>query len=202
MTTYNWEETYNHACQTFGQRPRAEDEQTVLDVFERNPRLVTNSIDEIAANLQTNGGQIRWGWSALAKRIQHAPARNVTVTDTNDKEAATAAAERWIANAGIHYDRWEEVRDELFGDFSFSGRHTLKPWRNDETLVDRIRRSWETHRPTGEQLETDATTRGKKWRTDRQRVQAVAAKTKADRETRAAAELETALRPPPAEEPT
>ena len=59
------------------------------------------------------------------ERGQH-PVREVVVDLANELAKAEAAAERWLANAGCHFDQESEVVAELFDRGPLRGFRTVK----------------------------------------------------------------------------
>lgn len=178
---YRWTEVYDYACKAFGQTPRPEDEEAIRAVFARNPLLVISEVDRIAEAL--GSGRVKWAWSAFAKRLDQAPVTEVVVSPADERAKAVATAERWLRSAGMHFDRWSEVEDELYSQTGFvSGMHrrvTLGPWHADDGLRDRMRLLWEQARPDGVQLEDEADERARAFVAKRQEI-AEALKAKRD----------------------
>lgn len=132
--TLTWPDVRAQATEKFrGQTPRPQDEQTVVDHFERSPLKVLRAIDEVSA------AQVTWFWSALAARLERAGVgEGVSVSVGPSREQLVARAEAWLRNCGAHFDRWSEVEDELFGD-----RGVLRGFADDGTRS-RLRGVWET----------------------------------------------------------
>lgn len=146
-----WSEVRSQSIERFrGQTPRAQDEEIILEVFERAPVIVLQAIDEIAV------ADVKWCWSALAARLMRGSGgRDVSVDVGPSREKLIASAEQFIRNAGLHFDREEELVDELFGD-----RGRLRMWAGDSVLVERMSALWRQHRPDGERVEAEAVERG------------------------------------------
>ena len=162
MSEYHWATIRADAIEAFdGETPGAEAESTIIEIFTNHPALVVAEIPRVAADKRD--GRIRSGWAILKKRLTEAanPQANVVARDTRDRDKAIANADQWMRAAGMHYDRWDEVHDELFGD-----RGMLQPWKANERVVDRMRKAWNTVRPTGEAIELEAETRAAKWVAD------------------------------------
>lgn len=148
-----WSSIRSDTIETFnGQTPRPEDESPIIDVFEINPQMVMRAIEETAAAL--NAGKITWAWSVLRARLEKGAAaiREATVDVTTTRTKAIANAERWLENAGLHYDRADHVEADLFGDEFASGR--LRD-HDDPALRERLLDKWAELRPRGEQAEAD-----------------------------------------------
>jgi hypothetical protein len=70
---------------------------------------------------------------ALRPHILAEPATIIS-TDTRKREKAIECARIWIANAGIDFDREEEVREELFERRSL--RHFADDLAREEEMLD------------------------------------------------------------------
>ena len=174
MTTYDWATIRADAIARFGgDAPRAELEQRIIDVFEKQPQLVVLAIDKIADSY--HAGRVRSPWAVLGTHIERAaePGADIQATDTTDKQKRIQRAEQWIRAAGIHFDREAEILLELFGSESAQlrpyaqvdlipdtsadpAKWKLSEPRGDTALIDRMLHTWGEHRPTGLQLEREA----------------------------------------------
>jgi hypothetical protein len=76
---------------------------------------------------------------------------------TRDKAEAIGRA--WIRNAGLHYDRWGEVEDDLFDEHF--GRLYL--FRHDDELRDTMRRVWGELVTIGVAIEREFESRAGRW---------------------------------------
>ena len=151
-----WTAIRADAIDTFGgQTPRPEDEAPIIDAFESHPLLVRRGILEVGEALAA--GKITWAWSALRARLERGQQalREATVDVGKGRARAVTAAEAWLENAGVHYDRPELVEAELFGD-DFGSRGILGNYRDDHDLRRRMLDTWHDLRPRGEQAERDA----------------------------------------------
>lgn len=159
MSEYLWTETRLRAIELFRDGPSAVIEQRVLDVFRDHPSLVAEGIEHIGRRFEA--GKIRNPWVILAKHVEEAvrPLEDVHATDERDRVKAVARAEQWIRATGQHFDREEEVLEELFGEF---GR--LKTWREDEPLKVRMLALWGEVRPKGELIAKQELERAVQWR--------------------------------------
>ncbi len=159
MNDHRWSDVYDYACKAFGQTPRPEDEAAILEAFKKNPRWVMNQIDEVANAL--SDGSIRWAWSTFAGRADRmpGPSHEVVVSSTHTKEKLILNAEKWMRNAGMHFDNQDEIEDELFGS---QGR--LRDYHADAVLRQRMVTLWRELRPTGERIEQDALDRAEAWK--------------------------------------
>ena len=172
MTVYVWSDIRERALHLFGgDSPHGQLEQEILDVFERQPALVADQVERIGLRFQQ--GQVRSPWAVLRKAVVEAAiGPDVSATDTTSRERAVAQAEQWLRAAGVMFDRWSEVEDELFGD-----RGRLRQWADDTGLHERMKRLWQSERPRGEQCEQEELERAAKFVDDRRRM-AEAAKAK------------------------
>lgn len=153
MSEYVWSRERDRAIELYGDTPGASLEERIISVFERKPALVSSAIDHVADRFKR--GLIHTPWVILMKHVEESDAlRDVTVTDSSEREAKIARAEKWIRAAGVHYDRENEVIDELFGDHGM-----LRTWKSDEMLRARLAALWREQRPRGEQTETEAEAR-------------------------------------------
>jgi hypothetical protein len=115
IETYDWPTLRERAIESFGgDYPFGAQEQTVIDAFTEHPRAVAAAIDKLAEGYKQ--GRIRVPWAVLRKEAEGiiAEPAAVTATDTSERERAIECARSWLANAGVHFDREEEVREELF----------------------------------------------------------------------------------------
>ena len=149
----DWPTTRMRIIQAFnGERPGATLEATLIELHDTNPKAITDSIDSVAASLKA--GKINSGWAVL-KKAAIAKAEHKTPALNRDRRIRNA--DQWLRNAGLMYDRWDEVHDELFGDH---GR--LKDVRTPN-LEQRYHDAWNELRPTGVTVELDELTRARAW---------------------------------------
>lgn len=159
--TFNWHTELARALALFGgDTPSATLEQDLLEAFKDHPQAVTNAITKIGKAYQA--GKIHSPWGALKAEIPKQISADIHVGDGNERARAIANAEQWLRNAGLMFDRWTEVHDELFGD-----RGNLHPWRKDRALTDRIETLWNDLRPTGIQTEHEELERAATWKANR-----------------------------------
>lgn len=162
--TFDWHTEYGRALALFGgDTPSATLEQDLLDAFSEHPQAVTNAITKIGKAYAA--GKIHSPWGALKAEIPKQVERDTRVGDGRERQAAIANAEQWIRNAGLHYDRWPEVHDELFGD-----RGNLHPWRNTD-LERRLLETWTTARVDGLVTEHTELERADRWKATREQSQ-------------------------------
>jgi hypothetical protein len=130
VTEYVWADVRQRAIRRFhGELPHADTEAAILDVFERHPQRVVETIDHVARQ-----GKARSFWAvslAELKRVDYTG--RVTVSERAQR---IAQAEEWIRHAGLHFDREDEVVDELFV------RGRLSPYAEDESLRERLIDLW------------------------------------------------------------
>lgn len=138
-TLTTWTELRDQTIDRFnGQTPRPEDEGPIIDAYEQHPTMVMRAIDEVADQLAEN--KITWAWSVLRSRLERGsqPVREATPQTGAEKTKRITNAERFIHNAGRHYDQ-PAVEDELFGE-----RGLLKDYAKDDTLRARMLAVWQT----------------------------------------------------------
>jgi len=156
---YLWTEIRLRAVELFRDAPSATQEQRVLDVFREHPALVVEAVEHVGRRFQT--GQVRNPWAVLAKHVEQAmrPLDDVSATDERDRERAVSRAEQWLRAAGQHFDREEEILEELFGEL---GR--LRTWRDDEPLKVRMLALFGEVRARGDTIVQEASERAEHWR--------------------------------------
>lgn len=171
----DWASLRDHLIERYGSTPHPSTEQEIIDAYELHPDAVTKaSLDLIdAAGITSHWGLLKSKAAKIATPPSN-PTRNAGLT----REKAIAHAEQWIRAAGLHFDSAPEVTDELFGslgqlrayaqvdleDFDLADRWQLSDPRGDTALVDRMLNYWANHRPTGMQIERDATARAESWK--------------------------------------
>lgn len=155
---YQWVETRMRAIELFSDAPSAVQEQRVLDVFREHPALVVEGVEHVGRRFAD--GQVRNPWAVLAKHVEEAvrPLEDFTATDERDRDKAIRRAEQWMRAAGKHFDRWEEVEDELFGEL---GR--IPQYASDE-VCERMARLWNEVNGEGELIAEQAEERARRWR--------------------------------------
>jgi len=151
---YQWSALRERAIRLYGDVPRAETEARVISVFESKPALVAALVDEVGNSYAR--GNVRSAWALLAHRLDEAVAAeerssSIYATDETERDAKVARAEKWVRSAGVHYDRADEVVDELFGDHGM-----LRAWAYDDELQERLIGLWRAQRPRGEKTEREA----------------------------------------------
>src|SRR5215471_7930908 len=156
MTELAWHTVRNQTIELFdGQTPRAQDEQVCIDVFQALPSLLITARDETAELVAS--GKVRYGWSFLAARLTRGatPLEDPTVDTGSVRAGKVAGAERWIKNAGLHFDRQEDVEDELFG-----RNGTLADYASDAALRGRLLELWIKQRREVEERQATETPEG------------------------------------------
>lgn len=157
---YDWPTERDRATRLFGgDTPGPALEAGIIEVFTTNPLAVTQAIDRVAERWAN--GNIRSPWAVLRIEAVKAitPQQYVQATDNTTRALAEARVEQWVRAAGLHFDVWPEVHDEVFGHLG-----KLHTWADDQALVARVRAAWDTHRPAGEQVEADELDRAEKWK--------------------------------------
>lgn len=157
VETYTWSEARDKAIELFGETPNPGTEQEIIHAFEEHPRMVITTIEAVAE--RKRAGKVRSGWAILRSEVQRfGQSEDIVVTDESERTRAIARGEQWIRNAGIHFDRQEEVADELFGDFGF-----MRRWAEDDLVRQRLLTLWSKERPRGEKVEVEAEERARAW---------------------------------------
>ena len=135
--TYDWPTLRERAIEAFGgDYPIGVQEQMVIDAFSEHPRSVAAAIDKVGEGYKQ--GRVRVPWAVMKKEAEGMLAAPVaiTATDTSERERAIECARKWLANAGVHFDREEEVREELFE------RSSLRHFADDQSLVEEMLDMW------------------------------------------------------------
>jgi len=155
--TFDFHTIWGEALEAFGNdTPGPTIEPDLHQAFQTHPQAVTNAIRKIGKAYAN--GKIHSPWGALKAEIPKQIARDIQVGDGTERNRATTAAEAWIRNAGLHYDRWTEVHDELYE------RGPLQPWHRDKQLAARIEALWNEHRPAGQAVEAAELDRAAAWK--------------------------------------
>jgi hypothetical protein len=155
--TFDWQTEYARALNLYGgDTPSATLEQDLLEAFQQHPQAVTNAITKIGKAYAA--GKIHSPWGALKAEIPKQIARDVQVGDGTERTSAIACAEQWMRNAGLHYDRWPEIKAELYE------RGPLQHWPKDQALEQRMHDLWDTLRPAGIAVEAAELARATAWK--------------------------------------
>jgi hypothetical protein len=147
---YSWNQMRDNFSNAVDDSPSAEMEERVLIVFRSSPALVEASMNKVIAAQQA--GRVRSPWPFLATAVEQratGAGADVIVSDADERQKALRQAKMWLRNAGVHYDRWAEVDEELFE------RGMMRPWADDETLRANIQLRWQELRPLGERVERE-----------------------------------------------
>jgi len=155
-----WHDLLADAIQAFGDSPGPTLEQDLLDAYAEHPSAVQVAISKITQAHQA--GKINSPWGALKAELAKQMSVRRNLPASSDRAVHERNAEQWMRTAGLHYDRWSEVQDELFG-----ARGKLAPWVNDQVLEARLRKLYDEVRPIGEQLEHEELERAEKWKRTR-----------------------------------
>ena len=140
---------------TGGDLPGGRLEQQLIDAYAEHPTAVEKAIEKIT--LGHAAGKVRSPWGALKTEIER-HANNPTHETGHGREKAIQRAEQRIRNELLHYERWDEVEDELFGP-----RGTVKD-HDTPTLRERLEALWNDLRPLGELTEHEQIERLARWR--------------------------------------
>lgn len=148
---YIWSETREQAVTAFlGETPGAQLEQDIIEHFTDDPERVLRTISRIADQHQRK--PFDSCWAVLRADLKRTAQANVVADASASRARHIANAERWVANAGLHYDRWADVEADLFGDDHQRGR--LSDYDTPE-LRRQLHDTWLEQRPRGEQAERD-----------------------------------------------
>lgn len=188
MTSYHWQAVREEATEAFGKGPDAQIEARILEVFERQPRGVRDLVADVCQGVRS--GRIRSGWPFLAKAVERLEeVSDVVVDDTSERDRRVEAAEQWIKLTGVHFDRADEVEDELFG---HQGR--LQAYAGEDVLRARMVALWEEQRPRGERAEAASEEWLRSIPEQRARVAEVLAERKRKRQEEAERKAEEAVK--------
>lgn len=162
MTATVWGDALAEIVEMFqGRDPfNAEEEQAVLRAWQESPAAIM-ALAEKAGHAYA-AGTIRYPWAWLAKAAAEAgkkrPSPSSSANPVLELDQAEVRAGQWMRVTGLHYDRWSEVEDELFGE-----RGVLRPWHSDEKLIEQWRVEWEQARPLGEEVDREEQLRAVRW---------------------------------------
>jgi hypothetical protein len=151
----DWQTLRNQFMRTIGgDPPGAKLEDQLIQMYTQHPEALERAIEKIS--LAFKAGKIHSPWGAL--KTEAAKATEAARNPHHDKGAsrtkAVSRAEQRIRNELLHYDRLEEVLDELFGH-----RGTLREHDTPE-LRERMTDLWHELRPLGTATELEAEARG------------------------------------------
>lgn len=168
MTTeYVWADEHDRLVRSWADAPGAELEQRILDAFMEHPQLVIETAKSVSEGFTS--GTIRSPWPVLAQRVERAIAvserSSAPVRGEKDRKKALTRGRQWMRAAGMHFDRADEVEDELFGPHGMLRAHADDPELHDDLL-----QLWHDLRPTGEQIEQEAEQRGRAYIAGRQQA--------------------------------
>lgn len=162
-----WHELYTEAIQAFNDTPGAQLEQHLIDAYAEHPAAVAVAISKITQ--AHKAGKINSPWGAVKAEVSKQIAVRANIPAAGNRATQERNAEQWIRSAGLHYDRWAELHDELFGD-----RGPLRPWADDQVLEARVRRVYDEVRPVGEQIEQRELEEAAKWLATRSAILSLA----------------------------
>jgi hypothetical protein len=148
-----------------GDPPGSHLEDTLIDAYADHPDTVERSVEKIT--LAYKAGKIRSPWGALKAEVAKAvdATRNPTHDHSATRNRAIERAEQRIRNELLHYDRWPEAEDELFGD-----RGTLRQHKTP-ALRQRMETLWTELRPLGQLTEHQAEQRASNHAEQRRRLE-------------------------------
>lgn len=174
MSEYVWADMRDPFIERVGSAPSAAIEQRIIDVFEKQPKLVELAIAHVG--LRFEQGLIRSPWPVLAQHVEETreaqgKAREVRASDASGRVKAREQGQRWIRSTGVHFDREHEVEDELFGmtDADTNGEllkdsdgrvrrfgGLLPGYADDAELRDELLALWAAERPRGAKSERES----------------------------------------------
>lgn len=150
----DWEDLALQTAERFGGTlPHPDTSAAIATVYARAPQAVTRAIDRVADDYDQ--GNVRSPWGVLKSRIQQITVDQHAAARATGRDKAIERAEQWIRTAGLHYDRWTEVHDDLFGE-----RGRLRDHATPE-LEHRMENLWNELRPLGVKAEDEAEARGR-----------------------------------------
>ena len=152
-----WHELYQQAIQDYNDTPGPTLEQHLIDAYAQHPAAVQVAIGKITQAYKA--GRINSPWGAIKTEVDKQISVRKHIPQATDRGLAERNTEQWIRAAGLHYDRYSELHDELFGD-----RGPLRVYTDDQVLETRIRKLYDEARPVGEQLEADELERANLWK--------------------------------------
>jgi len=152
----DWEDLAYATAERFGGTiPHPDTANTIAAVYARAPHAVERAIDRVADDY--DNGTVRSPWGVLKSRVQQIQVDAKAATRSTGREKAIERAEQRMRNELLHYDRWPEVQDELFGD-----RGTLRE-HDTPALHQRMHTLWTQLRPAGELVEAEAEERARRY---------------------------------------
>lgn len=174
----DWQSLRNHFIrETGGDFPGGTLEATLVEAYANNPALVERSVEKILAGHKA--GKVRSPWGALKAEVERGadPANNPTHDHGATRTKLIQRAEQWIRNAGLHYDREQELLDELFGDQGICRTIDTPDARLHLLLL------WRELAPIGAAVELEADARGHRYQTQRKELTCRASRPTSDATT-------------------
>jgi hypothetical protein len=162
MTHPDWAHLRAALIEAYGEPPHPITEQEIIAAYQQHPAALEKAAHQIAADHAN--GTIRSGWAVLRSRTYQltTPQANPTRSTSIEREKALARAQQWTRNAGLHYDRWPEIEDELYNERGLLHHYP-------ETIA-AIHDFWDKIRPQGEAIEADALERAAAWKQQQTRI--------------------------------
>lgn len=153
--TMAWSELRDVCIAAFKSFPPIQDEERLIDAFEKNPMAVVRAVDHVVERHAS--GQIRAPWRVLTMECR--TSGDVVVQVGPDREKQAGRAEAHMRRAGLHLPSIAEVQDFYFGPGGI-----LEPWANDSKLSARLVELWGELQATVRKLTDDERTRAGEWR--------------------------------------
>ena len=124
----------------------ADEEQRVQTRWVNEPAHVMDLARSTGVSHAAGNVSYPWAWLAKCCQAQQGPRGKSRANPVLELDRATHSAHIQMKYSLVHYDRWEEVKDELFGE-----RGVLKPWAGDPVLINDWKETWENRLLTEEQ---------------------------------------------------
>lgn len=148
-----WEEALEEINSGFGGIGpfNAAEEATVQKAWKDAPAHVMDLAQKTAASFRAGTVGKPWAYLAGACQRLQKVSGSVTANPVLELSKAERLAEVLLRSNLVHFDRWSEVKDELFGD-----RGHLRPWAADEVLVQAWKDRWQAVVAAGRRSHTEA----------------------------------------------
>lgn len=158
-----WEDLLPDIAESFGGTfPHPDAHERIKAAYLRAPKSVLRQIDRVTAEYHEGG--VRSPWGMLHHRVKDIQQDTERAEKVVSRDKALERAEQWIRNAGLMYDRQEEILDELFGAQGMMRTHDTPDARLHLLLL------WRELRPTGELIEHEADARGQRYQDQRKEL--------------------------------
>jgi hypothetical protein len=147
VTDIAWADALNRGIELFGDAPSGGLESDLIQQFKTRPDLFLEKMEELGRKVRD--GTVRSGWAVLRTSLRGVdPA---VVDDGGIRTKRERAARALIRNAGLYYEKPDQIIDELF-----EGDGLLAQWRSDVALQAEMVAYWQELRPLGIQAEAES----------------------------------------------